>query len=117
MVRRAPDAPVDPAWFAGAGVVSVTRTPDELSIVAPDAWPTAPGDQVEADFAAFLVDGVLDFSLTGVLAGLTAPLADAEISVFAVSTFDTDMLLVRAVDADRAVAAWAAAGWRVDASA
>ena len=52
------------------------------------------GAPVEATFCVLRVSGKLPFSLTGVLSGLTAPLAAAGVSVFAVSTFDTDYLLV-----------------------
>jgi hypothetical protein len=93
------DAPI-PAWALQAGphqsLVSVTRTSEELSIVcAQDLLP--PGARAERGFRAFKVAGPLDFSLTGVLASLTTPLAEAGVSVFAVSTFDTDYLLVREV--------------------
>ena len=54
--------------------------------------------------------GPLDFALTGILARLTAPLAAAGVPVFALSTFDTDYLLVREADAGRAVTAWLQAG-------
>ena len=57
-------------------------------------------------FTAFAVEGPLDFSLTGVLATLLQPLADAEISVFTISTFDTDWVLVPVGDAERAAEEW-----------
>lgn len=89
---------------------SVTRTADEVSVVG-----SAPvdGARVEGPWRAFRVAGVLDFSLTGVLHELTKPLADAAISVFALSTFDTDYLLVRTDRAAAAVKAWIDAGYRV----
>jgi hypothetical protein len=69
-------------------------TPDELSLVVPEAF--APdGAAIEAGWRALRVAGTLDFSLTGVLASLAAPLAQAGVSIFAVSTYDTDYLLVR----------------------
>jgi hypothetical protein len=98
--RLAPDAAI-PGWAlapgaAGAPVtlVSLTRTPEELSIVCPqDRLP--PGVRAERGFRAFKVAGPLDFSLTGVLSTLLAPLAAAGVSVFAVSTYDTDYILVK----------------------
>ena len=89
-----------PAWVAG-DVVSVTRTTDELSIVcAADAVPL--GTRVEGPFRALVVEGPLDFALTGVVASLATPLADAGVPVFVVSTYDTDLILV---PADRVAAA------------
>jgi len=72
------------------------RTDGELSLVCPTA--SAPAQTVarEDSWRAFRVAGSMAFSLVGVLAGLTACLAKAKISVFAVSTFDTDYLLVKA---------------------
>ena len=58
--------------------------------------------QQAGPFTAFAVEGPLDFSLTGILAELLLPLAEAEISVFTISTFDTDWVLVPVNDADRA---------------
>lgn len=92
-----------PDWAnpRGSSLISITRTRDELSIVAPNE--IVPNDiSVERDFIAFDVVGPLDFSLTGILARLTAALAEASIPVFAISTFDTDYLLVRAADRDDA---------------
>ena len=80
----------------------VVRTAEELSLVcAPGRAPD--GSRVEGPWRVLRVAGTLDFALTGVLHALTAPLAAAGISVFAVSTFDTDYLLVPAPDATRAL--------------
>lgn len=85
-----------PAW-AGGPFVAMTRTPDELSVVCDEAG--VPGDvRAERGWRALQVEGPLDFGLTGVLASLTAPLAAAGIPVFAISSFDTDYLLVREQD-------------------
>jgi len=93
----------------GAPFVSVTRTDSELSFVCPaDMAPT--GARVEGPWQAYAVDGILDFAMVGVLVRLTTPLAAAGISVFAVSTFDTDYLLVPAARSEAAVRAWLAAG-------
>jgi hypothetical protein len=104
-VARLPaDAPIPP-WATGA-FLSITRTPDELSIVCDDA--AVPADvRAERDFAALRVSGTIDFSVVGLLASLTWVLADAEISVLALSTFDTDYILVRSADLPRARAALA----------
>jgi hypothetical protein len=106
--RLESDAPV-PGWVPKAGFVSLTRTDDELSIVCDES--AVPDDlRVERGWRALKVKGPLDFSLIGVLASLAGALAEADVSVFAVSTFDTDYLLVRQVQLDRAVAALKAAG-------
>jgi hypothetical protein len=84
------------------GFVSVTRTPTELSAVCA-AHSVPAGTVCEAPWRMFAVRGPLDLTLVGVLASLTAPLADAAVSIFAVSTYDTDYLLVHAGDLDRAI--------------
>ena len=101
--RLGADAPVAPSLLAAKGeFLSVTRTADELSIVCEDALAPA-GAKVERGWRAFKVMGPLDFSLTGIIASLTAPLAEAKISVFTVATFDTDYLLVKEADLEGAV--------------
>lgn len=87
----------------------VTRTAEETSILC--AHDRAPrGARVEGPFVAFGVRGPLDFSLTGILADLSRVLADAEISIFAVSTYDTDYVLVPIARRADAQAALEAAG-------
>lgn len=102
VARLEADAPI-PDWTSArsSSFISITRTNDELSIVAPED--VVPNNvKAERDFIAFAVVGPLDFSLTGILARLTAALAEASIPVFAVSTFDTDYLLVRAAHREAA---------------
>ncbi|MBQ1552188.1 MAG: ACT domain-containing protein, partial [Clostridia bacterium] len=67
----------------------------------------------EDGWRAFRVAGVLDFSLTGVLSGITGVLAGAGVGVFAVSTYDTDYILVKRVDAGKAADALARAGYEI----
>ena len=83
-------------------------TPSEISIVS--AEPPSGATKVEGGWIALEVIGPLDFSLTGILASLTVPLAQAGVPVFATSTFDTDYLLVKAVDLESANRALKAAG-------
>jgi hypothetical protein len=90
--RLAPQSPLPP--WAGGELTAFTRTPDELSIVC-EQQHVPHGVQAEKGWRALKVAGPLDFSLTGVLAALAAPLAAAKISIFALSTFDTDYLLVK----------------------
>ncbi len=91
-----------PDWLPRTGFCSVTRTPDELSIVCrSDAVPD--GVRHDGPWRALVVDGPLDFAMVGVLHALLAPLAAADVPVFAMSTFDTDFVLVREGDLDRSV--------------
>jgi hypothetical protein len=108
-----PGSPI-PAWALAGSFVSVTRTPDELSIVCSQSN-VPPGTQSEPGWRCFQVPGPLDFALVGILARLTAPVAAVGVPVFALSTFDTDYLLIRQTDVNRALAAWAAADIKVDA--
>ena len=105
--RFAADAPL-PNWAAGE-FVSITRTRDELSVTCP-ARQVPPGVETESGWTCFKVAGPLAFSEIGVLAALAAPLATAGISIFVVSTFDTDYLLIKSAARPRAVAALTAAG-------
>jgi uncharacterized protein len=112
-----PKAPL-PAWSnaGSSALVSVTRTASELSIVC--AQENAPEENVrsERDWRCLMVEGPLDFSLTGVLSALLAPLAEAGVSVFALATFDTDYLLIRVAQLDLAVETLSAAGHLVAAA-
>jgi hypothetical protein len=102
------DAPV-PAWCTATGFFSISRSGEELSVVCrQDAVPE--GIKCERGWRCLRVAGSIDFAVVGVLASLVAPLAKAGISVFAISTFDTDYLLVEALDFDRAVGALQKAG-------
>jgi hypothetical protein len=93
IARLAPDAPV-PAAPRHAPLWSLTRTRDELSLIAPvDALPAM--GRVERGWRCLRVRGPLSFEMTGVLASLAGPLADADVPILAVSTYDTDYLLVR----------------------
>jgi hypothetical protein len=102
------DAPVPP-WASSADFFSITRTANELSIVCRDsALPE--GAHAERERRLMQIEGTLAFTLTGVLAAVTAPLALAEISIFAVSTYDTDYLLVSRQDLQETVQVLEAAG-------
>lgn len=91
----------------------VGKTDAELSLVCPRS--AAPADALarEDGWRAFRVAGTLDFSLTGVLAGLSTALAGAGVGIFAVSTYDTDYILVKEKDLPRALAALRAAGHEI----
>ena len=107
IVRLAADAPL-PSWATVGGFFSVTRTRDELSIIClADQVPS--GLMAEAGWRALKVHGPFALSEIGVLAALAAPLAHAKVSLFAISTFDTDYLLVSDKKLDAATAALRAA--------
>lgn len=114
VVRLVPGDPL-PAWAAiPAGPLwSVTRTAEEVSVVTEDGAVLDGHASAERGWRALKVAGPLDFALTGVLASLAGPLAAAGISLFAVSTFDTDYVLVKANRLPDAVAALHGAGHAV----
>jgi uncharacterized protein len=95
--RLDPDHPI-PATVTGSPVFFIGRTKDELSIVC-RANILIPHAQTEPDWACFMVEGPLDFTLTGIVARLSGALAAAEVSIFAISTFDTDYIFRSRVSA------------------
>jgi uncharacterized protein len=107
-----PDEPIPDQIFA-ADFWSITRTVNEISIVLPEhmvstAW------KASLSWRCLMVEGPLDFSLIGILAGLSATLADAGVSLFAISTYNTDYLLVRSNDFEKAKAALMSQGYRLN---
>ena len=101
-----------PVWATGSSFFSVTRTRDELSVVCPeDVVPE--GISRERGWRAFRLEGTFDLSMVGVLASVASPLAEAGASIFVVSTFDTDYVLVREEQLDLAVDTLRASGHRV----
>lgn len=110
--RLSPESPL-PAWAADLGpFVSITRTADELSIVCP-AGAVPPGTRAEGPWRALQVQGPLEFAWVGILAALSACLARAGVSLFALSTFDTDYLLVKEGDLGTALLALQSDGHRI----
>lgn len=91
-----------PEWAQNSGFFSITRTSDELSIVCSED--NIPKDiKCEKDWRALKIEGPLDFSLIGILASISAILAQKGISIFAISTYDTDYILVKNKDIDNAI--------------
>jgi hypothetical protein len=112
-VCRLPANVPPPNWaLAGDGFLAFVRAGEELSVVAPSA---AVPERVprEDGWRAIGVKGPLDFSLTGVLASLATPLAEAEIPILAIGTHDTDYVLVKEEQLERALEALTAAGHRL----
>ena len=111
-ICRLPADAVLPAWTGSSTFASITRTPDELSIVC-DEESVPEGARAETGWNLLKVEGPLDFSAVGIVASLTAPIAAAGISIFVISTFDTDYLLVKAENLDTAADALRRAGHAV----
>ena len=115
ILRLAADALIPP-WATQGSFFSITRTGDELSIVSelarvPDGVRSQPGWRV------FKVHGPFVLSEIGVLSALAAPLAEAKISLFAISTFDTDYLLVAEETLSASIHALGEAGHTIHRSA
>ncbi len=110
--RLDPGAAVPSGLDARKGVVSVTWTEDEISVICPASQAPATG-VVNSPWRCFRVTGPLDLALTGIMAALVTPLADARVNVFVFSTYDTDYVLVPTVRLDEARAALSAAGHRI----
>jgi hypothetical protein len=105
-ILQLPSYTTTPSWlsFVATPLVSVTHTANELSVVCPSSEVPA-GITCEAGWRAFRVEGKQDFSAVGILSSILNPLASAGISIFSISTFDTDYILVRgdAVEKARSV--------------
>jgi hypothetical protein len=109
--RLPPETPL-PAGWEGGPFASAARTGDELSIVCLEV--AAPADaRVERGWRAFKFEGPFAFDATGILASVAGPLAAAGVGIFAVSTFDTDYVMVKEAQLDLAVSSLEAAGHQV----
>jgi hypothetical protein len=102
-----------PDWAMAGDFWAVVRTADELSLVCPESLVPV-GTRCESHWRLLKVAGPLDFSLVGVLAGLAGTLAEAEVSIFVISTFDTDYLLVRHKQVETALVALRQRGYPVE---
>jgi uncharacterized protein len=110
--RLEANAPI-PDWALLGNFFSITRTSDELSVVCSETW--LPSDiKAEGGWRGLKVSGPLDFSLTGILAGLANTLARVGVSIFAISTYDTDYILVKEKDLEKAISALKEAGNQLD---
>ena len=110
--RLPPTAPI-PLWADGDGFVSVSRTSDELSIVCLSTRVPATLDascRSEQGWTCLQLVGPFAFDLTGVLLAVLEPLAEAKVGIFAVSTFDTDYVMVKTTQRTETLEALAKAG-------
>ena len=107
------DAEEEPPPWAGSGVLSsVTRTQAEMTVICQEENVPA-GTPCTKSWRCLRIGGVLDFSETGILSTLTASLAGEGIPVYALSTYSTDLILIKEKDLSRTVLALSGAGHRV----
>lgn len=109
--RLGPDVDV-PLAALRSPFFAITRTDEELSLVLPGSVKIE-SRKSEANWACFKVEGPLEFDLIGVLAGIAGVLAKAGVPIFALSTFDTDYILVKREQVEAAREALASAGYQV----
>ncbi|EUJ46646.1 ACT domain-containing protein [Paenilisteria rocourtiae] len=110
-----PNFPV-PIWFQAsiATFKSITYTDEECSIIIPtESLETEKSESIESDWFLLKIEGILDFSLTGILHKVATPLAEKEISIFAVSTYNTDYILMKQSNLTEATQALSQAGYQI----
>ncbi len=108
LVRLHPGAEL-PEWVDIGPFRSVTRTEHEVSVVCRD-HDVPEGESVDRGWTVLEAMGPLDFSLSGVVASLVVPLAEADLPILVISTFESDYVLVRSTDLGRAADTLEAAG-------
>ncbi len=91
----------------------IGKTDEELSLVIPTEETPAETTERDDGWRAFRIQGVLDFSLIGILSKISGLLADAKIGIFAVSTYNTDYVLVKRENYEKALAVLADAGYQI----
>ncbi|WP_334295851.1 ACT domain-containing protein [Clostridioides difficile] len=102
-----------PTWIDTEKFYSITRTDDELSVVCLNN--NIPSDvKSEKEWRILKILGPLDFSLVGILSKLSSLLADNKISIFAISTYDTDYILVKEKDIEDACKILSCNGYEVE---
>lgn len=117
IARLSPDAVIPPSIIQ-IPYTSITRTPEELSIVYPEIlsqeMDTYGSTHIEHEWRMFRVLDTLDFSMTGVLLSLLQPLSEAGVSIFAISTYNTDYFLVHSKDNELALTVLCQAGHSIE---
>jgi hypothetical protein len=111
--RFAPEAAVPPWATRHTALTAIVRTDAELSIVAPETVVPADG-VIERGFRVLALHGPIPFTTTGVMSAVAAPLAEAGVSLFPIATYDTDYVMVKDVDLERATRALRQGGWLVE---
>ncbi len=111
-VCRLDNTALIPDWSRNNEFFSITKTSDELSIVC--SQNNIPNDiKFEKDWRILKVEGPLDFSLIGILASISSTLSEKGISIFAISTYDTDYIMVKETDLEGAVGALSYKGHKI----
>lgn len=105
------DIPI-PEWAENEGFCSITRTAEELSIVCPEENIPS-GIICEKDWKCLKLEGPLDFSLIGILARISTLLAEEKISIFVISTYDTDYIMIKENDIRPAIEKLSANGYEI----
>jgi hypothetical protein len=112
-IARLPPGADHPTWAQRPGFCCIFRTDDSLTVVCPQA--VVPDDiQSDRGWRCLEVEGPLELDLTGVLASLAIPLARAMVPIFALSSFETDFVLVKDEHLSAARGALERAGFAVD---
>ncbi|MBN2046466.1 MAG: ACT domain-containing protein [Anaerolineaceae bacterium] len=110
LCQMPPETSIASIWLPASGFWSITHTKEELSIILPADAPTPLGAKIESGWRMLRVNGTLDFSLVGILARLTEILALAGVSIFSISSYNTDYLLVKESQLPAAIHALQTAG-------
>lgn len=111
-VSRLEQGSAIPAWASQGGFFSIVKTEDELSIVC-DVAVIPAGVTCEQPWKILKVQGPLDFALVGILSKISQVLADIAVSIFAISTYDTDYILMKEQDLQKAVTALESANYEI----
>ena len=104
----------DARLHTAATFYSVSRTSDETSVVLDERCAPAASDTVEKGWIVFKLEGPLDFALIGILSRIASTLAAVDVSIFAISTFDTDYVLLKKDKKEAAIAALTRDGYIFD---
>ncbi len=105
------DAPI-PDWAQDSGFLALIRTPDEFTVVCPQAN-VPDGVIAEPGWVALKVHGPLEFDLVGILAALSSTLAEAGVSIYTISTYETDYIMLKETMLEIAYSALLEAGHKV----
>jgi hypothetical protein len=102
-----------PDWIYSSEFCSVTKTDEELSVVTAQTDQISDWSASSNDWRLFKIEGPLDFSLIGVIADISAILKEVKISIFMISTYDTDYILVKENDLNTSIASLKKSGYNI----
>jgi len=111
-IAKLPPGAAIPPRVWDCAFCALTKTAEELSLVLPETLPIA-SPHIERGWRALQIGAQLDFNLVGVIAGISAALAVQNIPIFVLSTYNTDYILVKECDLDKAIAALKEKGYKV----